>query len=274
MRRFATALALVFGLLLAPAARAAAPRLKVSDNKRFLVQEDGKPFFWLGDTAWELFHRLDREQAERYLRDRANKGYTVIQAVVLAELEGLTAPNPYGHVPLANNDLSKPNEEYFKHVDWVVAKANSLGLVIGMLPTWGDKWHKKWGGGPEIFDAKNAEAYGAWLGKRYKDARIVWILGGDRPIEKDAHKEITRAMARGVRAGDGGAHLMTFHPPGGHGSADWFHEEPWLDFKMRQYGLVAEFTERYAKTRVDYDRQPVKPVLDGEPIYDDHPISF
>ena len=62
------------------------PALKVSDNHRFLVYEDGKPFFWLGDTAWELFHRLNREDAARYLEDRAKKGFTVIQGVALAEL--------------------------------------------------------------------------------------------------------------------------------------------------------------------------------------------
>src|SRR5687768_5232210 len=70
-------------------------QLKVSENKRFLVTADGKPFFWLGDTAWELFHRLTREEAEKYLKNRADKGFTVIQAVVLAELDGLHDPNPY-----------------------------------------------------------------------------------------------------------------------------------------------------------------------------------
>src|SRR4051794_34072153 len=45
------------------------PALKVSANKHFLVTADGKPFFWLGDTAWELFHRLNRAEAERYLRN-------------------------------------------------------------------------------------------------------------------------------------------------------------------------------------------------------------
>ena len=37
--------------------------LKVSDNRRFLVHEDGSPFFYLGDTAWELFHRLTLDEA-------------------------------------------------------------------------------------------------------------------------------------------------------------------------------------------------------------------
>jgi len=40
-------------------------RLKINDNKRFIVKVDGSPFFYLGDTAWELFHRLNREEADR-----------------------------------------------------------------------------------------------------------------------------------------------------------------------------------------------------------------
>jgi hypothetical protein len=250
------------------------PKLKVSENHRFLVTESGQPFFWLGDTAWELFHRLGREDAERYLENRARNGFTVIQAVVLAELAGLTDPNPYSQLPLVNNDPTRPNEEYFKHVDWIVARANARGLYIGMLPTWGDKWNKAWGAGPEIFTPDNAAAYGEWLGRRYRDAGLVWVLGGDRAVENDRHKEILRAMARGLRAGDGGAHLITFHPTGGAGSAQWFHDEGWLDFNMRQNGHQAEFTGRYDQTREDYSRTPVKPVIDGEPIYEDHPVSF
>lgn len=106
-------------------------KLKVSSNHRYLVTENGKPFFWLGDTAWELFHRLNREEAESYLTQRAQQGFTVIQAVVLAELDGLIAPNAYGHLPLDNRDPTLPIEEYFKHVDWIVSKANSLGLYVG-----------------------------------------------------------------------------------------------------------------------------------------------
>ncbi|HTG43604.1 MAG TPA: DUF4038 domain-containing protein, partial [Verrucomicrobiae bacterium] len=122
---------------------AAAPRLKVSENKRFLVTEEGKPFFYLGDTAWELFHRLDRDQADKYLENRAQKGFTVIQAVALAELNGLNDQNPYGHRPLADNDPTKPDvkegaqNDYWDHVDYIVNQAEKLGLTIGFLPTWG-----------------------------------------------------------------------------------------------------------------------------------------
>ena len=257
------------------------PRLRVSDNHRFLVTEDGRPFFWLGDTAWELFHRLNREDAVRYLRNRAALNFTVVQAVALAEFDGLRVPNAYGHRPLLNDDPTTPDvkdgpdNDYWDHVDFVVKQAGALGLYVGFLPTWGDKWNIKRGAGPEIFTPENAEVYGQWLGRRYRDAtNVVWILGGDRPIETDRHRAIIRAMARGLRAGDGGTHLMTLHPNGGQGSSLSFHDDDWLDFNMRQNGHVAEFTGRYDQTRADYDRTPVKPVLDGEPLYEDHPVSF
>src|SRR5688500_10665924 len=168
---FRVALALTGIFLFNPFQEASAQHLlKVSDNHRYLVRENGKPFFYLGDTAWELFHRLNREEADRYLKDRADKGFTVIQAVVLAELDGLRDPNPYGHVPLLNEDPTKPNEEYFKHVDYIVNKAEQLGLYIGMLPTWGDKVFKNtWGTGPEIFNLQNARVFGEYVGRRYKN---------------------------------------------------------------------------------------------------------
>lgn len=258
----------------------ALPALRVSENQRFLVQESGQPFFWLGDTAWELFHRLNREEADRYLENRAGKGFTVIQAVALAELDGLNDPNPYGHRPLLENDPTRPDvregpaNDYWDHVDYIVDKANALGLYVGFLPTWGDKWNKKWGVGPEIFTAQNAAAYGEWLGQRYGRKGVIWILGGDRPIESNTHREITAAMANGLRKGDGGRNLITLHPQGGQGSAENFHAETWLDFNMRQNGHNVKFNQGFQNTRVDYDRTPVKPVLDGEPIYEDHPVSF
>jgi len=268
----------VVGLLLLTVAAgtltAAAPRLKVSDNRHFLVKDDGSPFFYLGDTAWELFHRLKREEADRYLADRAAKRFTVIQAVVLAEMNGLNDPNPYGQKPLSDNDPTKPNEEYFKHIDYVVNKAEELGLFVGMLPTWGNNWNKPPGQGG-IFTPENAATYGEFLGKRYKDKPIIWILGGDRPVENDTHRAILKAMALGLRKGDGGSHLITFHPPGGNGSSTWLHDADWLDFNMRQNGHAIDFDGRYDATRADYARtNPVKPVIDGEPVYEDHPVNF
>jgi hypothetical protein len=193
----------------------------------------------------------------------------------LAELDGLNSPTSAGHKPLFDNNPTKPNEVFFQHVDWVIEKAAEKGIFIGLLPTWGDTWNKKWGIGPEIFTAENAKVYGKFLGDRYKnDPNIIWILGGDRPIEHENHSQIIRAMAMGIREGVEDKHLITFHPAGGLGSAQSFHNEPWLDFNMRQNGHSLSYTERYHATNKDYNLSPAKPVLDGEPLYEDHPISF
>jgi len=247
-------------------------RLRVSANRRFLQQADGSPFFYLADTAWELFHRLTFDEAALYLRDRAAKGFNVIQAVALAELDGLHTPNAHGHCPLENADPTRPNEAYWDHVDRVTALANQLGLLIGFLPTWGDKWHAGYGTGPVIFDPENARAYGRWLGQRYREAGLIWILGGDRPVETPGHLAILRAMAEGLAEGDGGAHLRTFHPRGGLSSSAQLHDEPWLDFNMIQSGHCLNSLENFRLLCKDYARPPFKPVLDGEPCYEDHPI--
>ena len=112
-----------------------AETLRISNSNRYIVRGDGTPFFYLGDTAWGLFTGLKREEAEYYLKDRAEKGFTVIQALVLG-----FGKNVYGDLSLEENNPEKPNEAHFKHVDYIVDKAEELGLTIGMLPVWGFHW--------------------------------------------------------------------------------------------------------------------------------------
>ncbi|HSI73162.1 MAG TPA: glycoside hydrolase family 140 protein [Fimbriimonas sp.] len=248
--------------------------LKVSDNRRFLTSDDGKPFFYLADTAWEMFHRLSLDEADHFLTTRARQGFNVIQSVVLAEFEGLTVPNKNGDLPLKDQDPTRPNESYFRHVDRLIDLANTKGLYVALLPTWGDKVNKKWGGGPEVFNPENARKYGEFLGKRYKDRGIIWVLGGDRPVETEAHLAIWRAMAAGITAGDGGKHLKTYHPAGGSSSSAKLHDERWLDFNMIQSGHGEKVALNYNMIGADYVRDPVKPVLDGEANYEDHPVAW
>jgi hypothetical protein len=240
--------------------------LKVAPNGRYLVYADGTPFFYLGDTAWEIYHRLTREEADHYLQDRADKGFTVIQTVALAENDGLRVPNRYGHVPLHNLDPARPNEAYFEHVDYIVDKTEALGMYTALLPTWGDKWNNWWGVGPQVFNPENARTYGAWIGRRYKGKAVIWVLGGDRIPTKPVHYETIRAMAEGIRSAVGTSQLITFHPHYGRSSADFFHNDSWLDFNSVQSGSI--MSKNYKLINAGYRRQPVKPVMDFEPIYE------
>ena len=285
------ALALVLCALPAFAQRGGRlPGLKVSGNHRFLVQDDGRPFFYLADTAWELFHRLDRKDAAAYLRTRASQGYTAVQAVALAELGGLVEPNAYGKLPLVEKDPTRPlvtpganpaksaEYDYWDHVDFIIDEANRNGLYVGILPTWGSWVVKDPRKDESIFTAASAQTYGEFLGKRYGRKGVIWILGGDR--NPAGVEEIWRAMAKGIAIGVAGkedydAVLMSFHPRGGGTSSTSFHNDAWLDMNMLQtgHGLAAQ-VESWARIGRDYALAPPKPVIDAEPLYEDHPLAF
>jgi hypothetical protein len=270
-------------------ARRPLPRLRVSESGRFLVTEDGRPFFYLGDTAWELFHRLTREEAVRYLQFRADQGYNAIQAVALAELDGLTVSNAYGDLPLVDRDPARPATtrgsdpadraayDYWDHVDFIVQEAEKRGLYVALLPTWG-RWITDERTSDAVFDKAKAESYGRFIGKRYAAHPIIWVLGGDRNTE--GFEKVWRAMARGIAIGTSGREdyrrvLMTFHPRGARSSSTPFHDDAWLDFNMQQTGHgLGPATRSWSRIAADYARTPVKPVIDGEPLYEDHPLDF
>ncbi|GEO07517.1 glycoside hydrolase family 140 protein [Segetibacter aerophilus] len=253
-------------------------RLQVTKNGRYLQFADGTPFFWLGDTGWELFHRLTLPEIKQYLENRAAKGFSVIQAVALAEFDGLRKPNQYGEVPLKNLDPTQPNEKYFKVVDSAIHMARQRNLFIGLLPTWGDKVTKMWGEGPVVFDSINAYTYGKWLGTRYKkEPNIIWILGGDRPAVNSENdwRPVWRAMARGIKEATNKQCFITYHPAGGENStSQWIHKEDWLDMNMFQSGHGGGHdVAAWDLTKRDWTYAPAKPTLDGEPNYEDHPVN-
>ncbi len=254
--------------------------IQIHSSQRFLMTSEAQPFFWMADTAWELFHRLDEKEASLYLDKRKEQGFNVVHAVVLAELDGLNSPNANGDLPFSDLKKWEYNEAYFKHVDRILDLALERDIHIALLPTWGDKLFKNsWGAGPEIFNPKTAYEYGKWIGYRYKDQKnIIWVLGGDRnPRENSEDVEVWNQMARGIRETENPQNrlLITLHPqpmaPGG--SSVWFHEAEWLDFNMHQTGHCPNYPT-YSRITNDYNLSPAKPTLDGEPMYEEHPKCF
>ena len=193
--------------------------------------------------------------------------------MVLAERNGLEDPNSNGDLPLIDRDPEKPEEAYFKHVDYIVNKAEEMGLFIGMLPTWGSYWSSM-NPNSVVFNPENAYSFGEFLGKRYKSKPLIWILGGDRNITNENDREIIEAMAMGLKKGDNGNHLITFHPMGPGFSSDYFHNEDWLDFNMYQSSHGAHDHDNGLYAEHDYALRPVKPTLDGEPRYETIPVGF
>ena len=227
-----------------------------------------------------LFHRLDENQATFYLDTRRAQGFNVVQAVILAELDGIDTPNANGDTPFLSLENWEYNEAYFRHVDKILDLAFERDIHIALLPTWGDKLFKEsWGKGPEIFTPTTAFSYGKWIGNRYRDKKnLIWVLGGDRnPRENSQDIEVWNQMAKGILETQNPENpiLITFHPqpadPGG--SSNWFHQADWLDFNMHQTGHCPS-QATYEKISHDLNLSPKKPSLDGEPMYEEHPKCF
>jgi hypothetical protein len=244
--------------------------LRISDNGRYLIDGEGQPFFYLADTAWGLFTRVNKEDAFEYLMNRKAKGFTVIMPVALP---GPPVSNHYGEMPLIDGDPTRLNEAYFRHVDTVIDKAAELGLWIALLPTWGANVGSTEVPGSPIFDTENAKVYGEFIGDRYRDRPIIWVLGGDYCPDAERYVEVWRAMAAGLRAGDGGAHPIAYHPRGGHSTSEFIHDEPWLDINMIQTSTSTRFHTHQLVLK-DYGRVPVKPTLDAETRYENSHLHF
>ena len=275
---------LLLAVAVAGAPQPASPpwRLSVSANHRFLQQADGTPFFWLADTGWLLLTSLDRPGTLRYFDNRQAKAFNVIQVMVLHTADARAAN---GAPALTEGDPGRPrvtpgdkdsdaNEyDYWDHIDWVVREAGRRGLYLALVPAWGSL--AKSGA---LSDA-NVVSYASFLARRYRDApNIVWLVGGD--ARGNDHTGLWRALGATLRAEDPN-HLITFHPFGRTQSSAWFHGEPWLDFNMfqsghRRYDQDTDSPKRFGEDNWryvldDYAKLPHKPVLDGEPSYENIP---
>jgi len=120
--------------------------LQVSDNGHFLETSDGAPFFWLGDTGWLMFEKLNRADTEKYFDDRHRKGFNVIQVMVI---HSAGEKNAYGAPALSHGDGAHPavtagnrmhaagEYDYWDHIEWVLDRAAERGMYLGLVDCWG-----------------------------------------------------------------------------------------------------------------------------------------
>jgi hypothetical protein len=129
--------------------RAAEPvlPLKVSDNRRHLVDQRGAPFLYQADTPWMLFVKLTEAEAKEYIATRKAQGFNALQVMVTGFF-GMT--NRAGDLPFAGvppeQDFAQPNEAFFAHVDRVVEEARGQGVLLAIAPAWSDCCGVGWAG--------------------------------------------------------------------------------------------------------------------------------
>ena len=256
------------------------PKLGVATNHRYLTA-GGQPFFWLGDTGWMLLAKLNREEIGKYLENRRQKGFNVIQIMLLHTLNVVDAN---GDSALVNKNIANPNisndpkkPDYWKNLDFVVDLAATKGIYVALVPVWGPIVRAG------LVKENQAGIYAEFLAKRYRNrSNVIWVNGGD--VRGDDSPEIWNTIGRTLKKWDPD-HLITFHPFGRTQSSKWFHQESWLDFNMFQSGHRSYSQDTTASDLhygednwrylvADYAKIPVKPTLDGEPSYEGMPYGL
>lgn len=234
--------------------------IRVSDNGRYFIDEHGAPFFWLGDTQWDLFREFTVEDACAIMARRKAQGFSVLQVMATGVGEG-DKPNLAGQTPWIGGDPSRPNEAYFAGMDAVVREAGRLGmiLVVGI-------YHQVQA---DRLTMDNARAYARWIGRRYRDQpHLVWTM---YPKAELSFLPVLRELAAGLREADAGqaaegGHLITVHPDPAPTSSSFIHDEPWLAFNMSQ--PCVQYEKIIDMVRADHARTPAKPAVMAEGGYE------
>ncbi len=182
--------------------------VKVSSNKRYLVDQNNVPFMIVGDSAWSLVCNLKESEAATYFANRKARGYnSVLLSILVAPyIFGRSDDSTFdGITPFTTpGDLSTPNPAYFQRVDDMINLAASYGLCVFLVPTETGGWLSTF----ENNGATNCANYGTYLGNRYKSfPNIVWAHGNDYQTWPSADNVLI-PLANAIKAADPN-HLQT-----------------------------------------------------------------
>jgi len=240
---------------------------KLEVDGRMLKHADGTGFFWMGDTAWYMAYKLNREEVKTYLTNRKKHGFNVIQMQAISGK--WHQRNRDGKKPFNNWDktseikYNEPNEAYWKHIDFIIDEASKRGMYIALLPAWNGTYN----------NTGEAQIYGTFIANRYKNTKnIIWVNGGDSVPDDPRYpthtnKSIWNAIGNAIDQVDGNRHLITFHAGSNESSVDWFKNQNWLDFNMLQTGHGAALKDANNRIGEGYVKD-TRPILDGEPRYE------
>lgn len=255
--------------------------LRVHPDGRFFQQADGAPFFWLGDTAWLITQKLNREEVKTYFANRRAKGFNVVQLCVVQFLDDKSFN---GSRALVGEDITKlavtpgadpadpAQYDYWDHVDFVVDTAAAHGVYVAIAPVWSHMVKRT------PLTAAQVGPYVAQVAARYRDRpNVIWLNGGSgRGHENtDVWQVIGETFHRANPQ-----QLVSYHPFGRTVTTEWFKDAAWIDFHLftsghRRYDQDTE-GRRYGEDNWRYVLEarvadPRRPVLDGEPGYENTP---
>ncbi len=250
-------------------------RLQVSTTQDYLVK-DGKPFFYLADTAWMAFSNLPLADWPRYLAHRKRQGFNALQISILPVTHDTSMSDhnidPFLSDANGNWDFMAYNETYFDKADQMVAMAVEQGFV----PVLGVLWCSYV---PDTRCSKNSpvasampfeavKPFATYSAERFKKYDPIFFISGDTQFESPEEEPYYMAALEAVRAVCPDS-LLTMHlTPRGDLPHSFLDK---IDFYMYQSGHGAGKQDMPYVLAEKFTSYPVKhPVVNAEPPYEGH----
>lgn len=241
--------------------------LSIGQTGRYLVDQDGTPFFLVGDAAWSLIAQLSQADAVDYLDDRQGRGFNGL-LVSLVEHEFASNPplNQYGDAPFNGRPFTNFDSSYFAHADEVISAAEERGILVFLFPAYLGWECGSQGWCSEVRAATTSEmrAWGQFVGERYRNFdNIVWVVGGDTNPPSDVKPKLA-AMVEGIREFDT-RHLITSHnAPNTRARQVWPSSSyPWHELDNVYTGDIT-----YDLSKTAYEATPAAPFFNIEAYYE------
>jgi len=227
--------------------------LCVSANRRQLAYADGTPFLWIGDTYWAATTRLSERGFRRWVDDRASKHFTLLQTNIARFKKGPVDAD--GNV-LWNGD--RPNVHFMQKLDREFDYANDKGLVLFVNGLIDLKWDLKIDEYPRLVQM---------IAARYFAHFVTYSSSMDDGFSAE-HDEINELIDRVTDR-----HLLTQHTGTSDRHPVKYYDRTYLDYSMSQSGHHGNNDEKASNAAIAwhlnlYNRQPHKPVVNGEAWYD------
>jgi len=241
--------------------------LKVHPSGKYLIHDDGTPFFWLGDTHWEFAYKERWDESNHPNMDsmfkgmaskRAAQGFNVYQT-------NLRSDKLMGGDKYYWQEYGKlPNVEFYKNeLDRRMYYLADLGFVNAL----GFAWFMS-----IINDIDNQKNLARYIVARYGALPIVWTLAGEVAGYSDgSERELCingwREVAKYIEKLDGYGTLQTAHYTNERPFAEYYQDEDWFDFTLNQAGH-GDFPISPVHYREFLEKHSKKPFIEAECFYE------
>ncbi|QSA98079.1 DUF4038 domain-containing protein [Methylococcus sp. EFPC2] len=246
---------------------------KVSADARYLTYANGKPFLWLGDTAWSALIAASPSEWESYIDLRKKQNFNVIQ-VHTGQGWVKRSRDRSGNAPFMGSGPSLQwNPAYWREVERKVRYANSQGLMVYFTAI------AEPGPGFPKTNTTEVRRFARNLAARMNGYFVVYapVADGIPTPQIDAAGAELAASAPG--------HLVSAHPRVKFDPAQAFHDKRYTDFAGLQSGngwvhdpYLKEPRKAFSapvavQNAIDwtlalYNQAPRKPVINMEGVYD------